>query len=108
MPVESVEQLVARAVEPTYSAREAAALLGRSFSWLDQRLRREEFVLSDGAVVQPLRTRGGYRRFTVEMIKNIALCSCQEGWFSMTKLRSTLTELAAVAYRDTGGHGLPG
>ncbi len=26
-------------VEPTYSAREAAALLKRSYSWLDQRLR---------------------------------------------------------------------
>jgi hypothetical protein len=26
-------------LEPTYSAREAAVLLGRSFSWLDKRVR---------------------------------------------------------------------
>jgi hypothetical protein len=45
-------------VEPTYSAREAAALLGRSFSWLDQRVRNDEFVLRDGSTVQPLRTPG--------------------------------------------------
>jgi hypothetical protein len=27
-------------LEPSYSAREAAAVLNRSYSWLDQRLRR--------------------------------------------------------------------
>ncbi|CPR11817.1 hypothetical protein BN971_03107 [Mycobacterium bohemicum DSM 44277] len=53
MSVESIEQLVTRAADPTYSAREAAALLGRSFSWLDRRVRRDEFVLADGTVVQP-------------------------------------------------------
>src|SRR6478752_2916343 len=31
-------------LEPTYSAREAAVLLGRSYSWLDQRLREGQFV----------------------------------------------------------------
>ena len=28
-------------IQPTYSAREAAVLLGRSYSWLDQRLRQD-------------------------------------------------------------------
>jgi len=46
-------------LEATYSAREAAALLGRSYSWLDQRLRRGEFVRPDGTTVQPLRSPGG-------------------------------------------------
>jgi hypothetical protein len=46
-------------LEPTYSAREAAALLGRSFSWLDQRVRNGDFVLTDGTVLQPLRWLGG-------------------------------------------------
>ena len=32
-------------LEPTYSAQEAAAMLGRSYSWLDQRLRAAQFVL---------------------------------------------------------------
>jgi hydroxyacylglutathione hydrolase len=56
--------VTALGVEPTYSAREAAVLLGRSYSWLDQRVRNEQFILLDGTAVQPLRTPGGYRRFT--------------------------------------------
>ena len=50
--------IAAQGVEPTYSAREAAVLLGRSYSWLDQRLRRGQFVLPDGTIVQPLRSPG--------------------------------------------------
>jgi hypothetical protein len=84
-------------LEPTFSAREAAALLGRSFSWLDQRVRNGDFVLPDGAVVQPLRTPGGYRRFTVEILKDIVISSYNNGWFSMNKLRSTFNELAMAA-----------
>ena len=47
-------------LEPSYSAREAAAVLNRSYSWLDQRLRRGELVRSDGSGVGPLRSPGGY------------------------------------------------
>jgi hypothetical protein len=54
--------IAAFGIQPTYSAREAAVLLGRSYSWLDQRLREGRFVRPDGTVVQPLRTAGGYRR----------------------------------------------
>jgi hypothetical protein len=41
-------QIAGLGLEPTYSARDAAAILGRSYSWLDQRLRRRQFVLPDG------------------------------------------------------------
>jgi len=94
-------------VEPTYSAREAAALLGRSYSWLDQRLRQSQFILPDGTVVRPLRTPCGYRRFTTEMLKDIAICSYNHHWFSMEKLRSTFRKLAMAAYRDTGEDKVP-
>jgi hypothetical protein len=94
--------VAALGVEPTYSAREAATLLGRSYSWLDQRVRNNEFVLPDGTLVRPLRTPGSYRRFTTEMLKEIALSSYRNGWFSMEKLKSTLRELAMAVYRDTG------
>jgi hypothetical protein len=87
---------------PTFSAREAAALLGRSYSWLDQRVRKNQFVLPDGGVVQPLRTPGGYRRFNLEMLQDIALSSYRRGWFSINKLRSTFNGLAIAAHRDTG------
>jgi hypothetical protein len=99
MTADPITQIAALDIEPTYSAREAAALLGRSFSWLDQRVRNGDFVLPDGTVVQPLRTPGGYRRFTLEMLKDIVISSYNNGWFSMNKLRSTFNGLAMAAYR---------
>lgn len=100
--------ITALGVEPTYSAREAAALLGRSFSWLDQRVRKEEFVRPDGSMVVPLRTSGGYRRFTLTMVKDIATSSYRQHWFSMEKLKSTYRELAMAQYRETGDCKVPG
>ena len=93
-------------LEPTFSAQEAAVILGRSFSWLDQRVRNGEFALLDGTVLQPLRTPGGYRRFTLEMLKEIALTSYRHGWFSMNKLRSVFRELAIAVYGDNGEYGI--
>jgi len=93
--------IVALGVELTYSAREAAALLGRSYSWLDQRPRKDQFVLPDGTVVQPLRTPGGYRRFTLEMLKHIAISSYNHGWYSFSELKSVFYTLARDAYGDT-------
>ena len=84
-------------IQPTYSAREAAALLGRSYSWLDQRLRKGQFVLPDGTVVQPLRTAGGYRRFTTAMLRDIATSSYRQHWFSMENVKLTFFELAMAA-----------
>jgi hypothetical protein len=104
MPADPTAQIAALGLEPTsYSAREAAVLLGRSYSWLDQRVRNDEFVLPDGTVVQPFRTPGGYRRFTTEMLKDIAICSRNHHWFSWEKLMSTLRELAIAAHGDTDG-----
>lgn len=58
MSPDPTAQFAALGVEPTFSAREAAALLGRSFSWLDQGVRGGQFVMPDGTVVEPLRTPG--------------------------------------------------
>jgi hypothetical protein len=97
----------ALAIEPTYSAREAAVLLGKSYSWLDQRLRQDQFIRPDGTNVQPLRTQGGYRRFTLAMLVDIALSSYRHHWFSMNKLKSTYCELLMAAYRETGEAKIP-
>ena len=86
MSADPITEMAALGLEPTYSAREAAALLGRSYSWLDQRLRAGQFMLPDGTTVQPLRTPGGYRRFTLAMLKEIALSSYRQHWFSMDEL----------------------
>ncbi len=81
--------------------------MGRSYSWLGQRMRRDEFVRPDGTIVQPLRTPGGYRRFTLEMLKDVALSSYRHGWFSMDKLKSTIRELFVAAHDATGEYGIP-
>jgi hypothetical protein len=102
MSADPIAQIAALRLEPTYSAREAAVLLGRSYSWLDQRVRNDEFVLPDGTPVRPLRSPGGYRRFTTEMLKEMAFSSYRNHWFSMEKLKSALLELAMAYHRDTG------
>ncbi len=87
-------------LEPTYSAQEAAAMLGRSYSWLDQRLRAGQFVLPDGTTVQPVRTPGGYRRFTLQMLRNIFAASAYHGWFSVEDTRCALFGSRAVRFSN--------
>jgi hypothetical protein len=107
MPADPTTLIAALRVERTYSAREAAALLGRSYSWLDQRVRAGQFILPDGTVVRPLRTPGGYRRFTTQMLKDIAICCRNHHWFSWEKLQTTLLDLAVASYHDTGEYNIP-
>jgi hypothetical protein len=103
MSPDPTAQIAALGVEPTYSAREAALLLGRSFSWLDQRVRGGQFTNPDGSVLQPLRTPGGYRRFRQSTLRDIALCCYRHRWFTMNALKLVLRELAMAAYGDTDG-----
>jgi hypothetical protein len=84
MPADPTTLIAALGIEPTYSAREGAAMLGRSSSWLDQRLRAGQFMLPDGTTVEPRRTPGGYRRFTLAMLEDIALSSYRHGWSRWT------------------------
>ena len=104
---DSIAPIATLGIEPSYSPREAAVLLGRSYSWLDQRLRKGQFVLPDGTVVQPLRTAGGYRRFTLAMLEDFALSSYRSHWFSMGHLKSTYRELLLAAHRETGEYKIP-
>jgi hypothetical protein len=46
MSPDPTTQIAALRMELSYSTREAAVLLGRSFSWLDQRVRGGQFVRS--------------------------------------------------------------
>jgi hypothetical protein len=107
MSAEPTTQFNALGLEQTYSAREAAVLLGRSYSWLDQRLRKGQFVLPDGTTVQPLRTSGRYRRFTIAVLRDVATSSYRQRWFSMEELKLVFRELAMAAYRETGEYKIP-
>jgi hypothetical protein len=95
-------------LEPTYSAREAAAVLKRSYSWLDQRLRRGEFVRLDGTQVQPLRSPGGYRYLTLAMLRHIATHCYRQRWYSFDELKSVFRELAMDVHCDIGECEVPG
>ncbi len=84
MSPDPTAQIAALGIEPTYSAREAARLLGRSYSWLDQRLRAGQFVVPDGTTVQPLRTSGRYRRFTIAVLRDVATSSYRQRRMRLT------------------------
>lgn len=89
-------------LEPTYSALEAAALLQRSNSWLDQRLRPGEFVAYDGSVLEPFRAVSGYRYFTIEMLRDVAAYCYRRRWYSFEELKSVLRQLAMDVQCGTG------
>jgi hypothetical protein len=107
MPADPTTLIAALGVEPTYSAQESALLLGRSYSWLDQRLRAGQFTNPDGSVLQPLRTPGGYRRFRQSTLRDIALCCYRHRWFTMDALKLVLRELAIAVYHDSGEQKIP-
>ena len=81
-------------IEPLYSAREAAAVLKRSYSWLDQRLRRGDFVAPDGSVLASFRAANMYRYFSNEMLRDIAMYCYRRRWYSFDELTSVLRQLA--------------
>jgi hypothetical protein len=107
MSADPIAEIAVLGLEPTYSAREAAALLGRSYSWLDQRLRRGQFVLPDVTTGAAVTNGWGDRRFTRETLRDIALSSHRSGWFSMKTVRSAFRELAMAADRETGEYNIP-
>ena len=74
---------------------------------LDQPVRKEQFVLRDGTVARPLWTPGGYLRFTLAVLEDIALSSYRHGWFSMDTLKFIYRKLLMVVHRDTGDYEIP-
>lgn len=94
-------------LEPTFSAREAAALVGRSYSWLDQRVRNGELLRSDGTAIEPFRSQGGYRYFTIEMLEDIPKCCYRQRGYAFKELKSVVRELVIAAHGDTGEDEIP-
>jgi hypothetical protein len=82
--------------------------LGALSLGFDQRVRNGDFVLPDGTAIQPLRTAGGYRYFTIEMVKDVATCCYRHHCFSFKELKSVFRELAMDVHCDTGEGEIPG
>jgi hypothetical protein len=92
---------------PTFSSREAAALLNRSYSWLDQRVRSGDLLRPDGTAIEPLRSQGGYRYFTFEMLEDIVKYCYRQRGYTFKELKSVILELVMAAHGDTGEDEIP-
>jgi hypothetical protein len=54
------------------------------------------------AVSRPGERLGGYRRFTLQILRDIVAASARQGWFSSADMRFALTAVIAASYRETG------
>ena len=87
-----------RELEPEerfFSTAEAAALLGKSTSWVSRGLRDQAFVYGDGSAVEPLVTgKRGSRRFTATMLRAIAWSAFRRGALAPHQLEEVLEGLS--------------
>lgn len=58
------------------------------------------------ATVEPLRTPGDYRRFTLQMLRDIIVAIAHQGWFSTEDIRYALRAVITARYRRGASHGL--
>jgi hypothetical protein len=79
----------------------------RSYSWLDQRVRNGELLRSDGTAIEPLRSQGGYRYFTFEMLEDIVKYCYRQRGYTFKELKSVIRELVIAAHGDTGEDEIP-
>ena len=85
----------------------ASDALGLSDAFVDESVMYETpgQPSKHGTQVQPLRSPGGYRHFSIEILREIACCCHRHHWYSYEELKSVFRELAMAAYRDTGERG---
>lgn len=79
--------------ERLYSTTEVADLFGRPRGWLTQKLREGFFVDLDGSVIEPLRSKGGHRRYTRDMLMAMAWSARGRGALSPRCVKEVLAEL---------------
>lgn len=94
-------------VEKVYSTSKAAAFFGRSNQWMYWGLRNGIFTYKDGSPILPERIgKGGRRRFTLPIIREIALSCYRRGNLSEEELQAImaqilLAEFGPRAFSDT-------
>lgn len=81
--------------ERFYSTGEVARFFGKSTQWVYWGMRSGVFVHSDGAVIEPIRIgRGGRRRFTIPMLREMARACYRRGILAEDELLDLLGVLA--------------
>jgi len=98
---EEPEQEVLAGVEKVYSTSEAAKFFGKSNQWLYWGMRNNIFTHPDGTVIVPERIgKGGRRRFTLPVIRDIALSCYRRGNLKEPELKDIMIKIARAKHGE--------
>ena len=107
------EESLSEGTEQVYSTSKVAQFFGRSSQWVYWGLRpgpngEQVFTYRDGTSIRPERVgKGGRRRFTLPIIREIALSCYRRGQINEEELQAImakilLAEFGPQAFADTG------
>ncbi|OBH47299.1 hypothetical protein [Mycobacterium mantenii] len=81
--------------EKSFSTTEAAQFFGESVQWIYSGLREKLFTHLDGSAIEPIRVgTSGRRRFTMAVLRDMALSCYRRGIFSQDQLEEVLAKLS--------------
>lgn len=93
-PTATAQEMLA-GVERVYSTSEAAKFFGKSNQWLYWGMRNNIFTQPSGATIEPERIgKGGRRRFTLPVIRDIALSCYRRGNLKEPELKDIMVRIA--------------
>ena len=88
-------------VEKVYSTSKAAAFFGRSNQWMYWGLRNGIFTYKDGSAILPERIgKGGRRRFTLPIIREIALSCYRRGNIKEDELYEIMAKILLAEFGE--------
>lgn len=100
-PAPTAQELLA-GVEKVYSTSEAAKFFGKSNQWLYWGMRNNIFTNPDGSEIEPERIgKGGRRRFTLPVIRDIALSCYRRGNLKEPELKDIMVKIARAEQGET-------
>lgn len=100
-PEATAQELLA-GVEKVYSTSEAAQFFGKSNQWLYWGMRNNIFTQPDGTRIEPERIgKGGRRRFTLPVIRDIALSCYRRGNLKEPELKEIMVRIARAEQGET-------
>lgn len=97
-----VAQEILAGVEKVYSTSEAAKFFDKSNQWLYWGMRNNIFTNPDGTKIEPDRIgKGGRRRFTLPVIRDIALSCYRRGNLKEHELKDIMVKIARAEQGET-------
>ena len=100
-PTATAQEMLA-GVQKVYSTSEAAKFFGKSNQWLYWGMRNSIFKQPDGDRIEPERIgKGGRRRFTLPVIRDIALSCYRRGNLKEPELKDIMVKIARAEQGET-------